>query len=45
MGICFMVLGTIALAFGAEWPNFSMGLGFGALHVVFGGVIARRYGG
>jgi len=45
MGICFMVLGIIALAFGAGWPNLSMGLGFGALHVIFGGVIARRYGG
>ena len=45
MGICFMVLGVIALALGGEWANFSMGLGFGVLHIVFGAVIARRYGG
>ena len=45
MGVCFMVLGTAALVFGTGWPNLSMGLGFGSLHVVFGGVIARRYGG
>ena len=45
MGICFMVLGVIALALGGEWANFSMGMGFGVLHIVFGAVIARRYGG
>jgi len=45
MGVCFMVIGIVALALGGEWANFSMGLGFGALHVVFGGLIARRYGG
>jgi hypothetical protein len=45
MGICFMVLGVLSLASGGEWPNLSMGMGFGVLQVVFGGVIARRYGG
>jgi hypothetical protein len=45
MGICFMVLGVLALALGGEWANFSMGMGFGVLHMVFGAVIARRYGG
>ena len=45
LGVCFMVLGVIALVLGAEWANLLMGLGFGVLHIVFGGVIARRYGG
>ena len=45
MGVCFMVLGAIALALGNEWANVSMALGFGVLHIVFGGVIARRHGG
>lgn len=45
MGVCFMVLGAATLTLGAEWANFSMGMGFGVLHIIFGGVIARRYGG
>ena len=45
LGICFMILGVLALVLGSEWANVSMGMGFGVLHVVFGGVIARRYGG
>jgi len=45
MGICFMVLGVLALALGTAWANFSMAMGFGVLHIVFGSVIARRYGG
>jgi hypothetical protein len=45
LGVCFMVLGVVALVLGGEWANSLMGLGFGVLHIVFGGVIARRYGG
>jgi len=45
MGICFAVLGTIALALPASWANGVMGAGFGGLHVLFGLVIARRHGG
>src|SRR6516164_1808781 len=45
MGISFMTLGTIALLSPAEWGNWFMAAGFGVLHIIFGIVIARRYGG
>jgi len=45
MGVSFMVLGTAALFSPVQWSNIYMGLGFGGLQIVFGGIIARRHGG
>ena len=45
MGAAFMALGVLALVAPAGWGHFFMAAGFGALHVGFGLVIARNYGG
>lgn len=45
MGMCFMLAGAIALFSPAAWGNGMMALGFGGLHILFGIIIARRYGG
>ncbi len=45
MGLCFMVLGTVALFSPANWGNIFLAAGFGSLHVIFGAVIAKNYGG
>jgi len=45
MGVGFMLLGCGALVAPLSVSNVLLGVGFGGLHIVFGFVIARRYGG
>jgi len=45
MGICFLALGTVAALAPASWADGMLAAGFGGLHIVFGFVIARKFGG
>jgi hypothetical protein len=40
-----MVEGALSLFAPETWRDLLLGGGFGGLHIVFGAIIARRYGG
>jgi len=45
MGLAFMALGAATLFAPAVFADWFMAAGFGGLHIIFGVIIARRYGG
>lgn len=45
MGFTFMLAGALALFAPAEWGNAIMAGGFGGLHILYGIIIWRKYGG
>lgn len=45
MGIGFLILGATAAAFPPAYGDYFMAVGFGALQIIFGIIIARNHGG
>jgi hypothetical protein len=45
MGICFLAVGAVTAIAPPSWADAMMALGFGGLHIIFGFVIARKFGG
>jgi hypothetical protein len=45
MGMSFLALGAFAALTPAAWSDALLAFGFGGLHILFGWIIARRYGG
>ena len=45
MGWLFILLGAVAVFVPINYGNWMMGIGFGGLHIIFGLIIARNYGG
>lgn len=45
MGLSLLSLGALEVFAPAGWVNYFMAVGFGGLHLVFGGIIARKHGG
>ena len=45
MGWCFIALGAVAFFLPTGFGNVMMAASFGVLHIVFGAIIARKFGG
>lgn len=45
VGWIFVALGLVSVFVDTSYGNILMGVGFGVLHIVFGLIVARRYGG
>jgi len=45
MGISFLALGSVAAFAPAAWGDSLLAVGFGGLHILFGWMIARHFGG
>ena len=45
MGLCFMLIGAVALFCPFAWGTAFLAVGFGGLHLFFGCIIAWKYGG
>jgi len=45
MGTCFLVLGSAAMFTPLAWGDAWLSAGFGGLHILFGILIAKKYGG
>ena len=45
MGLLFIAIGVVSLALPSWTTHWVLGGAFGALHIIFGFIIARRYGG
>jgi hypothetical protein len=44
-GWCFIALGAVAFFLPAGFGNWMMAASFGLLHIVFGAIVARKFGG
>ena len=45
MGLCFVLLGGIALFSPPLWGDWLLAIGFGGVHLIFGSIISWRHGG
>lgn len=45
MGWIFIAMGALAFALPLSYRNYLMAASFGMLHIIFGAIIAKRYGG
>lgn len=45
MGMCFLGIGSLAVFAPVAWGNWLMAVAFGGVQVVFGAIVARRFGG